>query len=325
LGVATTANGFQEADGILGVGPVGLTAGSLAVANGTRTRTQVPTIIDSLFAAGKIPAPILGVSFVPATVAEAANGRVTFGGVDSTSFEGELTWMPVTKTLPASAYWGTNLTIKTGGSTIQDNLAGIMDTGSTLILVSSTTFAAYMKVNPTARLDSTGTGLLEFPESAASTIPDMTFDFGGKFTATLKAEDQLLPEAQNTLFGGKPGFRYGYVSNLGSASGVGLDFIVGQKFLEKFYTAYNTANQTIGIARSTRTTSNGNITSGAGEKTQGKSGNGKDGSGTGTNSLPTGIVVFPGKNQAQVGGAHASFVISGLMGVMAGAAGLIML
>jgi hypothetical protein len=45
IGVADFAQGFDGVDGILGVGPAGLTAGTLS----QTPNTVIPTVVDSLF------------------------------------------------------------------------------------------------------------------------------------------------------------------------------------------------------------------------------------------------------------------------------------
>ena len=52
---------------------------------------------------------------------------------------------------------------------------------------------------------------------------------------TLDIEAQLLPVWQNTAWGAEPNLQYGYIGPLGAPSGEGLDFIIGQKFMERFY------------------------------------------------------------------------------------------
>jgi len=43
---------------------------------------------------------------------------------------------------------------------------------------------------------------------------------------------QLIPTDQNTAWGGVAGKQYGVVANLGTNSGEGLDFIIGQIYGE---------------------------------------------------------------------------------------------
>ena len=46
---------------------------------------------------------------------------------------------------------------------------------------------------------------------------------------------QLIPTDENTIFGLNPAKQYGVVSYLGTDSEGGLDFIIGQKFMERYY------------------------------------------------------------------------------------------
>ena len=52
----------------------------------------------------------------------------------------------------------------------------------------------------------------------------------------------------NSLIGGQDDQIYLVVSDIGTESGQGLDFINGQTFLERFYAVFDTANSRVGIA-----------------------------------------------------------------------------
>ena len=84
----------------LSVGPVDLTTGTVS-----KTST-VPTVTDNLFSQGTIPSNSLGISYEPSTDAGVVNGELTFGGTDSSKTTGEITFVPITSTTPASQYWG---------------------------------------------------------------------------------------------------------------------------------------------------------------------------------------------------------------------------
>jgi len=233
-------------DGILGVGPARLTLGTQSTSS-----IEVPTIMDTLYTERKIPNQILGVSFAPANYNKTLNGRMTLGGYDSNMFEDELIWIPRTITRPASFYWGVNVTMTCGSSVIVPNSAGIMDTGSTLLLISQEGLDRYIQSIPGASLDDDSiTGLVKIPNSKVSQIPPFVIDFG-MFKATLRGEEQLFPIEIAKLFGGQEGYRYSYLNSLGNTQGSGMDFIIGQKFMEYFYTAYDGTNNAVGIARST--------------------------------------------------------------------------
>ena len=80
IGVAKTSSGFNGLDGILGLGPIDLTEGTISVGG------EIPTIIDSAFAQGLIQAKVIGISFEPTTQETVTNGELTFGGVDDAKF-----------------------------------------------------------------------------------------------------------------------------------------------------------------------------------------------------------------------------------------------
>ena len=64
----------------------------------------------------------------------------------------------------------------------------------------------------------------------------------------LTADGQIWPRNLNTLIGGTAGKIYLIVGNSGIQTGLGMDFIFGQTFLERFYSAYDTGNKQVGLA-----------------------------------------------------------------------------
>jgi cathepsin E len=75
IGVATSSEGFSDVDGILGVGPIDLTIGTLS----PLAIEPVPTVTDNLFIDGIIPAAEIGIFFQPTTSAGADDGEMTWG------------------------------------------------------------------------------------------------------------------------------------------------------------------------------------------------------------------------------------------------------
>ena len=114
------------------VGPTDLTIGTLT----PDRSTAVPTVVDNLFSQGKIDAAVLGVSFNPIS-SDDPDGVLSFGGTDPSRFTGEITYVPITGTSPASQYWGIDVVMTYGGTTIMPLTAGIVDTGTTLLLVAT--------------------------------------------------------------------------------------------------------------------------------------------------------------------------------------------
>ena len=69
-------------------------------------------------------------------------GELTFGGVDTSKTTGTVKYVPVTKSSPASKYWGINQSITYGSKPIVTG-SGIVDTGTTLVLLSTSSLIPY--------------------------------------------------------------------------------------------------------------------------------------------------------------------------------------
>lgn len=78
IGVASSAQGFNGVDGILGIGPVDLTSGTVS------STDLVPTVTDNLFAQGTITSDSIGIFYEPTTSSNSVNGELSFGGTDNT-------------------------------------------------------------------------------------------------------------------------------------------------------------------------------------------------------------------------------------------------
>ncbi|KAH9931674.1 acid protease [Epithele typhae] len=241
IGVASTAQGFNDVDGILGVGPVDLTSSTVS---GT---DSVPTVTDNLFAQGLIPNNSLGIFYQPSTSANGdMNGELTFGGSDSSKITSDVTFVPITSTSPASHYWGIDQEVTYGQSTsLLSGSAGIVDTGTTLLLLATDAFQAYQKATG-ATIDQT-TGLLTLSESQFSDLQSLFFSIGGT-TFEMTPNAQIWPRSLNSTIGGEEGKIYLVAADLGSQSGQGLDFINGFAFLQRFYSVYDTGNSQVGLA-----------------------------------------------------------------------------
>ncbi|KAH8981192.1 aspartic peptidase A1 [Lactarius hatsudake] len=264
IGIASVSSsgGFRGFDGVLGLGPVDLTIGTLS----PDSTLEVPTVTDNLFLQGTIPADLLSLYFEPATpgtspASPVKSGELTFGGTDPTKYTGPMTTVPVTTTSPAKRYWGIDGTIVYGAPpptvspTILTSTAGILDSGATLVLLATDAFTRY-KSQTGAVLDST-TGLLTITAAQYANLKSLYFVIGGRpFEFTANA--QIWPRSLNSLIGGATSSIYLVINDLGTSTGSGLDFVNGYTFLERFYTAYDTTNSRIGIATTPFTTATTN-------------------------------------------------------------------
>ncbi|KAF5352504.1 hypothetical protein D9756_005889 [Leucocoprinus leucothites] len=241
IGVASTASGFDGVDGILGIGPVGLTQGTLSPA----TSSFVPTVIDNLYSEGLIDANEIGISFEPTDTEEVINGELSWGGTDSSKYTRSIKFTPRTSTSPASYYWGIDQAVRYGSTTILSKTAGIVDTGTTLILLASDAISAYRKA--TGAVQDNATGLLRITSAQYANLQNLYFTTNG-VTYELTPNAQIWPRALNTAIGGSANSIYLIVGDLGSSSGEGLDFINGYGFLERFYSVFNSADGGVGFA-----------------------------------------------------------------------------
>lgn len=167
-------------------------------------------------------------------------------------FTGAIQYHPITTTFPSSLFWGVNVTASYGSiPVINQSSAGIVDTGTTressflfflifiylpatVILLANEFFDIYQAAIPGSFVDINDTGLFVIPAEQVPLLEPFQFKLDGEVYA-LDAAAQLIPEDQNTIWGGVPGVQYGYFGPMGSLSNGKLDFIIGQKFMERFY------------------------------------------------------------------------------------------
>ncbi|KAH7930919.1 acid protease [Leucogyrophana mollusca] len=246
IGVATTSTGFEGVDGILGIGPLDLTEGTLT----NDEDATIPTVTDNLYSEGTIAQAVVGVSFEPTTSEEVTNGELTFGGTDSTKYTGDIAYTPLTTTYPASYYWGINESIAYGSTTILSETAGIVDTGTTLILLATNAYSQYQSL--TGATEDEDTGLLRITTAQYDDLEDLTFNIGSSSYA-LTPNGQIWPRSLNTYIGGTSSYVYLIVNSIGTPSGEGLDFINGYTFLERFYSVFDTTNSQVGFATTSYT------------------------------------------------------------------------
>lgn len=238
IGVASQSSGLGGLDGLLGVGPVDLTEGTVSNVN------EVPTVTDNLYTQKTISSEVLGVFFAPAS-SDDSSGELTFGGYDASKITGNVNYVPITSTSPASGYWGIDQSISYGTMPILAETAGIVDTGTTLIVIASDAFDKYKSATG-GTLDE-ATGLLQISSDQYNQMSSLYFTTGG-VAHELTPNGQIWPRSLNSAIGGTTGGIYLVVTSSGTASGSGLDFTNGYCFLERFYSVYDTTNAQVGFA-----------------------------------------------------------------------------
>ncbi|KAJ8487063.1 hypothetical protein ONZ45_g14467 [Pleurotus djamor] len=240
IGVAKRSDGLSGFDGILGIGPVQLTYATLFPHN----TSLIPTVTDNLFSNGVIPQNLIGIYFKPTTTVADMDG-----GIDGSKTTGPVHFTNITSERPSSSFWGVNQSIRYGSdTTILSSGAGIVDTGTTLILIASDAFKRYTEAIGAALDDKTG--LLRITSTQFAKICSLFFIIDG-ISYELTPNAQIWPRALNTAIGGDPDHIYLIVADLGSLSGI--DFINGYTFLQRYYTVYDTTNRRVGFATTPNT------------------------------------------------------------------------
>ncbi|KAK9760811.1 hypothetical protein K7432_014776 [Basidiobolus ranarum] len=252
IGVASTSQGFSGLDGVLGLGPAGLTLGTLS----PDSASIIPTVVDNLFSQKTIPSDIFSIYFEPATAEAQVNGEIIFGGTDSSKYTGNIIYAPITTTSPANQSWAIDGSIRYGSTTaIMSNTPGIIDSGTSLVLLPTEAFQSFMQATGATMDQATGLPTLTTAQFDALQSLFITI---GSTTLELTANACIIPRSMNTQVGGNAGDIYLAFGDQGTKSGQGPTFTLGLAFLERFYTVYDTANKRIGLATTafTRATSN---------------------------------------------------------------------
>jgi len=76
-------------DGILGLGPVGLTRGTLENA----PTMTVPTVTRNLYILGVIPEEVISIFFLPTLPNSPTYGEITFGGTNPIRYPGQIAYV----------------------------------------------------------------------------------------------------------------------------------------------------------------------------------------------------------------------------------------
>ena len=97
---------------------------------------EVPTVTDNLYTQTMISQEVLGIFFSPASKSK-KNGELMFGDYDRLVTTSSVNYVPLVTTFPASEFWSINQSISYSETTIMLSAAGIVDTGITLIPITT--------------------------------------------------------------------------------------------------------------------------------------------------------------------------------------------
>ncbi|KAL6863610.1 aspartic peptidase domain-containing protein [Trichoderma novae-zelandiae] len=162
-------------------------------------------------------------------------GTYTFGAVDATAFQGDLTWVDVDNSQGFWQFSSESFAVD-GGATQQATAGGqaIADTGTTLLLADPIIVQGYYSKVQGAQNDTQAGG---FTVPCDAQLPDLDLDVGGKYVARISGSDlNFSPVQGNTCFGGLQATTQG---------GLG---VYGDIFFKSQFVAFNIGNNTLGLA-----------------------------------------------------------------------------
>ncbi|KAG0022704.1 hypothetical protein BGZ80_011439 [Entomortierella chlamydospora] len=210
-------------------------------------QATVDTVVENGFNSGLIESDIFGI-YIPHsdTPNPVTGGGISFGGADNPKYTGEITYVPITSTFPASTYWGIDATFAYG-TTLLGNTAGIVDTGTTLLLLADDWLQKILEA--TGATADGPSGLLYVPSSTV--LQDFTITIGRQ-NFILTPQQYTVPPSYYSDIGidSSPGNtnKYLWFHYMSSNFGQGLDFVLGLKFLEHYYSVYDIKNRQVGLA-----------------------------------------------------------------------------
>ncbi len=124
-----------------------------------------------------------------------AAGAYTFGAIDSTKFNGSLSWAQVNTTNGFWQFSSSKFAVGSGATMSAAGGQAIADTGTTLMLASAAIVNAYYS-QVTGAVNNATVGGVTFPCSA--TLPDLSVDVGGSYMAVVRGDDINFAEVDAT-------------------------------------------------------------------------------------------------------------------------------
>jgi len=159
-------------------------------------------------------------------------GTLVFGGTDPAHYSGEFSYVPVV----SKTYWQINLDqLKVGGTLYKNAPYAIVDSGTSLLTGPSTEVA---KLAAQIGAKAFVNGEYTVPCNQVANLPNLDFTIGGK-VYSLTGPEYTIPDGTICLFG---------VIGLDIPAPAGPLWILGDIFMRKFYTVFDTANSRVGFA-----------------------------------------------------------------------------
>lgn len=226
MGVAYKVGHF---DGILG-----LAFDELAVCDFPYVADCVQTPFSRMVDSGALDAPVF--AFYLGTLKDNVDpvgydGELTLGGVDEKYYTGDINWVP----LKSADYWRISMdsiTVSGTDVTDADHRVAIVDSGTSLLVGPDDVVA-----DIAAALNATANFAGEWFVDCDAALPAMVVTING-VAYTLEGGDLVLESGGQCLL---------LIMGL-DLTGTGVDWILGDVFMRKYYSVFDYANQKVGFA-----------------------------------------------------------------------------
>lgn len=138
--------------------------------------------------------PSLAQPVFTADLRKAATGSYTFGAIDSSKFNGSMTWVPVNTTQGFWQFPSTKFAVGTGAATAGNPIGqAIADTGTTLIIADPTIVQGYYSQVPSAQNNAQVGGITV---DCDAQLPDLMLAVGDSYMARVKGSDINFAQVQ---------------------------------------------------------------------------------------------------------------------------------
>jgi hypothetical protein len=193
---------------------------------------DLPPVFNALVAQGQVTDPVFAF-YLEST---GNDGELTLGGVDTTHYTGQLTWVP----LSSDTYWETPLSQwSVNGKPMTTTTKAVFDTGTSLLTLPTadmTALAALLGASPTINPN-------EYSVSCTSiaSLPNIVIGVPG-YNMTLTPQQYIL-NVENLNIECLVG-----VTGIDIPAPAGPLVIIGDVAQRAYYTAYNVSNPSVGLA-----------------------------------------------------------------------------
>lgn len=157
---------------------------------------------------------------------------MTFGGYDRTRVEGDIVWADTPS--KNRTLWGVDLDkVRVGDKGVMgsEGIFSLSDTGTTMILLNRTLFKNVVSMIPNAIVHDFG---VKVPREHVGGLQPITFVVKGH-NPTLTPDQYMLTQWESHLFNVDPKMANLWFPQHPHPTGA----VLGQKFLEKFYSVYD--------------------------------------------------------------------------------------